>query len=143
MISFKIIGQVMFRENLVLSRGMTLDQCPVSWETISDNLVFSGLESTSCLLSIASLTVIFPGDSEDKASACNAGRPGFDPWIGKIPWRRTWQPTSVLLPVKSHRWRRGRLQSMGSQRVRHNWATSISVSFTVNLIVQMPPKGTL
>ena len=21
------------------------------------------------------------------------GRPGFDPWDGKIPWRRVWQPT--------------------------------------------------
>ena len=30
------------------------------------------------------------------------GRPGFDPWVGKIPWRRKWQPTPVLLPRKSH-----------------------------------------
>ena len=22
----------------------------------------------------------------------------FDPWVGKIPWRRKWQPTSVFLP---------------------------------------------
>ena len=25
-------------------------------------------------------------------------RPRFDPWVGKIPWRRTWQPTPVFLP---------------------------------------------
>ena len=25
---------------------------------------------------------------EVKASAFNAGDPGFDPWVGKIPWRR-------------------------------------------------------
>ena len=30
------------------------------------------------------------------------GRPGFDPWVRKIPWRRKWQPTPVLLPGKSH-----------------------------------------
>ena len=30
------------------------------------------------------------------------GRPGFDPWVGKIPWRRKWQSTPVLLPGKSH-----------------------------------------
>ena len=30
------------------------------------------------------------------------GRPGFDPWIGKIPWRREWQPTPVFLPGESH-----------------------------------------
>ena len=26
----------------------------------------------------------------------------FNPWVGKIPWRRKWQPTPVLLPGKSH-----------------------------------------
>ena len=31
-------------------------------------------------------------------------RPGLDPWVGKIPWRRKWQPTPVL-PGKSHRQR--------------------------------------
>jgi len=31
------------------------------------------------------------------------GRPGFDPWVGKIPWRkRTWQPTPVFLAGESH-----------------------------------------
>jgi len=25
-------------------------------------------------------------------------RHGFDSWVGKIPWRSTWQPTPVLLP---------------------------------------------
>ena len=34
-------------------------------------------------------------------------RPGFDPWVWKIPWRRKWQPTSVFLPGKSHGQRRG------------------------------------
>ena len=29
-------------------------------------------------------------------------RPGFDLWVGKIPWRRKWQPTPVLLPGKFH-----------------------------------------
>ena len=29
-------------------------------------------------------------------------RPGFDPWLGKIPWRREWQPIPVILPGKSH-----------------------------------------
>ena len=30
------------------------------------------------------------------------GRPGFDPWVEKISWRRKWQPTPVLLPGKSY-----------------------------------------
>ena len=28
---------------------------------------------------------------------------GFDTWVGKIPWWRSWQPTPVLLPGESHR----------------------------------------
>ena len=29
-------------------------------------------------------------------------RPGFDPWVRSILWRRKWQPTPVLLPGESH-----------------------------------------
>ena len=29
----------------------------------------------------------------------------FDSWVGKIPWRRKWQPTPVFLPGRSHVWR--------------------------------------
>ena len=29
-------------------------------------------------------------------------RYGFDPWVGKIPWRRAWQPTLVFLPGEAH-----------------------------------------
>ena len=32
----------------------------------------------------------------DKAFACNAGD-RFYPWVGKIPWRRAWQPHSSIL----------------------------------------------
>ena len=43
-------------------------------------------------------------------------RPGFAPWVGKIPWRRAWEPTPVFLPGESP-WIKepGRLQSMGSK----------------------------
>ena len=46
------------------------------------------------------------------------GRPGFDPWVGKMPWRRERLPTPVFWPGEFRR-----LQSMGSQRLGHNWAT--------------------
>ena len=36
------------------------------------------------------------------AGAGRCGRRGFDPWVGKIPWRRARQPTPVFLPGKSH-----------------------------------------
>ena len=45
-------------------------------------------------------------------------------WVGKIHWRRAWQPTLVFLPGESP-WTAvpGRLWLMGSESVRHNWAT--------------------
>ena len=33
----------------------------------------------------------------DKESTCQYRRCRFDPWVGKIPWRRKWQPTPVFL----------------------------------------------
>ena len=41
------------------------------------------------------------GGSDNKASCLQCGRPGFNPWVGEILWRRKWQPTLVLLPGKS------------------------------------------
>ena len=40
-----------------------------------------------------------PWSLNDKESACNAGD---NPWIGKILWRRTWQPTPVFLLGEFH-----------------------------------------
>ena len=37
-----------------------------------------------------------------KESTCQCRRHEFDPWVGKIPWRRKWQPTPVLLPGEFH-----------------------------------------
>ena len=50
-------------------------------------------------------TKYFPVGSDSKRSAYNVGDPEFNPWIGKISWRRKWQPTPVFLPAKSHGWR--------------------------------------
>ena len=45
---------------------------------------------------------VFPGGSDCKTSACNAGDPGSIPGLER---RRKRQPTPVLLPGQSHRWR--------------------------------------
>ena len=44
----------------------------------------------------------FPGGSDGKESACNAGDPGSIPGSGKSPWRRERQPTPAFLPGESH-----------------------------------------
>ena len=36
------------------------------------------------------------------ANAGNIMRHGFDTWVGKVPWRRAWQPTPEFLPGESH-----------------------------------------
>ena len=52
-----------------------------------------------------------------------------DPWVGTIPWRRKWLPTPVFLRIP---WTEepGGLQSMGSQRVRYDWATKLQQTKT-------------
>ena len=37
-----------------------------------------------------------------KVSCPQCRRPGFDSWVGKIPWRKKWQSTPALLPGKFH-----------------------------------------
>ena len=60
----------------------------------------------------------FPGSSEIKNPPTNAGD-AFHPRVGKIPWRREWQPTLVFLPGKiALTEERGQLQFMGSQTSR-------------------------
>ena len=44
----------------------------------------------------------FLGGSDGKSVCLQRWRPGFDPRVGKIPWRKKLQPTPVLVPGKSH-----------------------------------------
>ena len=51
------------------------------------------------------IRVGFPGGAIGKEPTCQCRRPkrpGFNPWVKKIPWRREWLPTSVFLPGESH-----------------------------------------
>ena len=72
----------------------------------------------------------FLGGSVVNECACQCRRHkrlGSDPWLGKIPWRKKWQPTPVLLPGKSHGWRSLVGCSPWGCRVGHDWATSLSL----------------
>ena len=61
----------------------------------------------------------------DSLVAQTVKRLGFNPRVRKIPWRRKWQPTPVLLPRKFHG--SGRLQSMGFDGGTW-WATAHGVT---------------
>ena len=75
----------------------------------------------------------FPGGSDGKESTCSAEDLGLIPRLGKIPWGRAWQPSSVFSPGESP-WTEelGGLQSLGSQRLRHNWATNSLLGSSVH-----------
>ena len=91
----------------------------------------------------------FPGGAVVRESTCQhrtRRRRGFDPWVGKIPWKRTWQPTPVFLPGKSHGQRSLVDYSpcnspRGHERVGHDWipgsaATGITVIWCL-VVVQL------
>ena len=44
-------------------------------------------------------------EADTSEATWQRGRPGFNPWVVEIPWRRKWQPTPVFLPGKYHGWR--------------------------------------
>ena len=65
-----------------------------------------------CIITLDSLNCVwvqsrlnFPGGPTGKEPACQCRRCKrcrFDPWVGKIPWKRAWLPTPVFLPGESH-----------------------------------------
>ena len=75
------------------------------------HLPFVGLHSASISQKGALIHVLCPGFTSVFPSAwwlnwerilLQCGRPGFDPWVGKIPWRRERLPTPVFWPGESH-----------------------------------------
>ena len=83
-----------------LTERLTLDM-------ISSRLVCCGVGQTSFPVSGPIVfhcghTVGFPGGSVGKDPACQCRRPRFNPWVGKMPWRREWQPTLAVFPGESH-----------------------------------------
>ena len=72
-----------------------------------------------------------PGGASCKEPTCQCrDRHGLYPWVRKIPWRRKWQPTPVLLPGESHGWRSlVGYSPWGLQRVGRDWATSLTEKF--------------
>ena len=67
------------------------------------------------------------------------GRPEFNPWVRKIPWRREWLPPPGFWFGESHGQRNLRLQSTGPQRLGHDSTTNTQprcVSDSISLHLQ-------
>ena len=56
----------------------------------------------------------------DNLISLQCGRPGFDPWVGKIPWKSEWQPIPVFWPGEFH----GLYSPWGRKVSDMTWATS-------------------
>ena len=53
--------------------------------------------------SLSRVPAVVKKKKKKKASQCRrVRRPGFDPWAGKVSWRRKWQPTPVFVPGEFH-----------------------------------------
>ena len=64
---------------------------------------------------------------EDPACQCKRRKGhGFKPWVGKIPWRRTCQPSSILAWRIPWTEEPGGLQSIALRRVGHDWSETFS-----------------
>ena len=78
--------------------------CPAVW--VSPTEISDTMEQRQTIfVHDSQIPEDFLGGTSGKEPACqckNHKRRWFDPWVGKISWRRWWQPTPVFLPGKSH-----------------------------------------
>ena len=72
--------------------------------TFSDSLLLVYINATDFITLIICPSLGLQVVLVVKNPAANAGdmRHGFDPWVGKIHWRRAWQSTAVFLPGAPH-----------------------------------------
>ena len=114
----------------MLEKSLTFLLCyrnPCCVREISSRSLWLGLLGT-CQIFI--IPTVFPGSSDGRV-CLQCRRPGFDPWVRKIPWKRKWQSTRVLAWKIPWTEEPGGLRSGGSQRVRHDLATN---TFTAGLL---------
>ena len=90
-------------ENQTQLKQISMHMGPLSWQT--------------CHHRIETVLLAFSGGSDSKESDCSAGYPEFDPWVREgngYPYQHSCLENSMMEEP-------GRLQSMGSRRIRHNW----------------------
>ena len=66
--------------------------------TCESVFTFSFLSSGLRVAAESGWTLGFPGGSGICLQCRRCTRRGFDPWVGKMPWKRAWQSTPVSLP---------------------------------------------
>ena len=98
----------------------------IPWREEPGRLLVHGVAKSQTRLSDFTFTFMikegFPGGASGKEPACQCvrcKRGGFNPWVGKIAWRRAWHSSILAWRIP---WTEepGGLQSTGSQRVGHD-----------------------
>ena len=85
--------------------------------------------------------LVFPSDSDSKESACNAGGLGSIPKLGRSP-REGMATNSSIVAWKIPWWEEhGGPQSMGSQRVGHDWATNTLTLTLTRFVIAFLPRS--
>ena len=84
----------------------------------------------------------FPDSDRGKEPTCQPRRRtrcGFDPWVGKIPWRRAWQPTLEFLPWESRGQRSSVLRRVHRVTKGQTWLKWLSMH-VYNCVVTIAVK---
>ena len=123
-------GVIMTTDNhFVLLRRQSLGKNHSSWEKQSGmSKYWPTIQVSSCkinLFDVKFLLLFWASQVTQTVKNLPAvWETWFDPGAGKIPWRRAWAPHSSILAWRIP-WTEepGGLQSMGSQRAGHDWAT--------------------
>ena len=104
-------GNIQSQEQSVAQRHQTCKECRCSLR-LRTARVSQGLY----------LYMELSGWLSGKEPAYQCRRRGFEPWVGKIPWRRKWESTPIFLPGKSQGQRSLAGYGPGGCRVGHDGA---------------------
>ena len=104
-------GNIQSQEQSVAQRHQTCKECRCSLR-LRTARVSQGLY----------LYMELSGWLSGKEPAYQCRRRGFEPWVGKIPWRRKWESTPIFLPAKSQGQRSLAGYGPGGCRVGHDGA---------------------
>ena len=99
------IGYTTISLHTVIILGSHNPFASLSSETLNVSRFASKLTNLLVNFIKVDITLGFPAGTSGKEPTCQCRRHKrhrFDPWIGKIPWRRAWQPTPVFWPGESH-----------------------------------------
>ena len=112
----------------ILSVSSSTSKEPGRYHTVLTTSKKVNLLNYICVCIIYTAMLLYMSEASQVALVVNSlptstgdvKRSGFNPWVGKIPWRRKWQAIPVFLPGAPHGQRSlaGYIQFLGSQRVR-------------------------